>query len=411
MGRKKRSKAKGAIAVFITFTASLLIPSLLSLVGLFLSLWIVKPAWTFSLLPLAVGAPEISPWLIVLNLIAALLTFKGIYQGWVYRVAFACSIIALVLSFLPLLQFSSTAQRATAAMQLGLGQEYLSVIPQAQKDQFRPSPLALLDVFRGIPDREIRTTSGIQFANPSGVSLKLNLYQPLQSGKHPTIVIIYGGAWRSGSPDSNESFNRYMAARGYTIAAIDYRHAPQFKFPAQIDDVKTALAFLRQNADRYEIDLTRVAVMGRSAGAHLAMLAAYPPESFLFRAVVNYYGPVNLTIGYNEPPNPDPIDSRDVLRNFLGGTPQELPDAYTLASPISYVTRPLPPSLLIYGDRDYLVQSKFGQGLYDQLKAVESSAVLIRIPWADHAFDAVFNGISNQLALYYTERFLAWALR
>jgi acetyl esterase/lipase len=75
------------------------------------------------------------------------------------------------------------------------------------------------------------------------------------------------------------------------------------------------------------------------------------------------------------------------------------------------VTRPLPPSLLIYGDRDYLVQSKFGQGLYDQLKAVESSAVLIRIPWADHAFDAVFNGVSNQLALYYTERFLAWALR
>jgi acetyl esterase/lipase len=410
MSKKQRSKKHRTIVAGMALLVSLLIPSLLSLVGLFLSLWIVIPAPTFTLLPLAVGAPEVSPWLIGLNLFALLLTLRGIHHGWIYRIALICSAVAFVLSLIPLLQFPIANQQSSTAMRLALGEAYLSEIPQEQQAQFRSSPFTLLDSFRGIPSRKIRNTSGIQFANPSGVPLRLNLYQPLQSGKYPAIVVIYGGAWRSGSPNANEEFSRYMAARGYVVVAIDYRHAPEFRFPAQVEDIKTALNFIRQSADQYEIDLDRMAVMGRSAGAHLAMLAAYPPESFPFRAVVNYYGPVDLTSGYRDPPNPDPIDSRAVLKAFLGGTPDELPEAYQLASPFNYVTRPLPPSLLIYGKNDHLVQSKFGRALFDQLKTVNSQAVFIEIPWAEHAFDAVFNGVSNQLALYYTERFLASVL-
>jgi acetyl esterase/lipase len=406
MSRKRTSKKQGPIAC-VALLFSLLIPSLLSLVGLFLSLWIVTPAPIFSLLPLAVGAPEISPWLIVLNLLAVFLTLRGIHHGWIYRIAFAGSVVALGLSLIPLMQFPIASQQASTAMRLALGETYLSAISPEKQAQFRPSPFALLDSFRGIPIREIRYQPNIQFAAPSSVPLKLNLYQPLQSGQYPAIVVIYGGAWRSGAPNSNEAFSRYMAARGYVVVAIDYRHAPEFRFPTQVEDIKTALSFIRQRADEYEIDLDRVAVMGRSAGAHLAMLSAYPPNSFPFRAVVNYYGPVDLTVGYRDPPDPDPIDSRAVLKAFLGGTPDELPEAYQLASPLSYVTRPLPPSLLIYGKNDHLVQSKFGRALFDQLKVVNSQAVFIEIPWAEHAFDAVFNGVSNQLALYYTERFLA----
>ncbi len=409
MNRKRKSN-QSTIAGCVPLLFSLLIPSLLSLVGLFLSLWIVTPAPTFSLLPLAIGAPEVSPWLIALNLSAVLLTLRGIHHGWIYRIAFACSLVAFMLSLIPLMQFPIANQQAATAMHKALGEAYLSEISQEKQAQFRPSPFVWLDSFRGIPAREIRYTPNIQFANPSNAVLKLNLYQPLQSGKYPAIVVIYGGAWRSGTPDSNEAFSQYMAARGYVVVAVDYRHAPEFRFPAQVEDIKTALSFIRQSADEYEIDLDRVAVMGRSSGAHLAMLAAYPPNSFPFRAVVNYYGPVDLTVGYRDPPDPDPIDSRAVLKAFLGGTPDELPEAYQFASPLSYVTRPLPPSLLIYGKKDHLVQSKFGRALFDQLKAVNSQAVFIEIPWAEHAFDAVFNGVSNQLALYYTERFLASVL-
>jgi acetyl esterase/lipase len=140
------------------------------------------------------------------------------------------------------------------------------------------------------------------------------------------------------------------------------------------------------------------------------MLAAYATDIVPIRAVVNYYGPVDLTVGYNDPPQPDPIDTRALLRAFLGGTPTEQPERYQAASPISYVTRPVPPSLLVYGRRDHVVQAKFGQALFNRLNSTGNQAIFLDIPWAEHAFDAVFQGVSNQLALYYTERFLAWAL-
>lgn len=129
------------------------------------------------------------------------------------------------------------------------------------------------------------------------------------------------------------------------------------------------------------------------------------------KAVVNYYGPVNLTKGYYDPPFPNPINTRDVLENFLGGTPEELGELYHQASPINYVRPNVPPSLLVYAGRDHIVKSTFGRQLYEKLRSTGNDAIWVKIPWAEHAFDAVFNGVSNQLTLYYTERFLAWALK
>jgi acetyl esterase/lipase len=140
------------------------------------------------------------------------------------------------------------------------------------------------------------------------------------------------------------------------------------------------------------------------------MLTAYDSSVLPVRAVVNYYGPNDLIRGYNDPPFPDAIDVRAVLRAFLGGTPDELKELYRRASPINYVKPNLPPSLLVYAGRDHIVQAKFGRSLYERLRATGDHAILLEIPWAEHAFDAVFNGPSNQLALYYTERFLAHAL-
>jgi acetyl esterase/lipase len=71
----------------------------------------------------------------------------------------------------------------------------------------------------------------------------------------------------------------------------------------------------------------------------------------------------------------------------------------------------LPSTLLVYAGRDHGVQAQYGRQLYEQLRAADNQAVWLEIPWAEHAFDTVFNGLSNQLALYYTERFLAWALK
>jgi acetyl esterase/lipase len=387
---------------------------LLLLVGLGLSMWIIVPAPIFSLLPLSVGAPEISPGLILFNVLVLILGWVrfwiGSRQRRLFILTFGLGGFALVLSTLPLLQFSATQQQAERSIESSLGQNYLQNVPPSQIAKMRSNPLILADVWNGIPSPNVRIDRQIPFVNPDGVPLTLNIYRPAQVGKYPAIISIYGGAWQRGNPDSDDNFNRYIAAQGYVVWAISYRHAPTYQFPTQIEDVRSALTFIKKHASENETDLDRVALIGRSAGAQLAMLVAYQDPPFPIRAVVDYYGPVNLTAGYNDVPNPDPIESRITLRAFLGGTPTDFPDRYYQASPLNAVKPALPESLLIYGGKDHIIESKYGKDLAQKLQSQGNRAVFIEIPWADHSFDAVFSGVSNQLTLYYTERFLAWAL-
>lgn len=361
------------------------------------------------LLPLGVGAPEISPWLFILNLLSLLAAILCIHQPQIQLFASIFSLIGLILCSSVLIKIAPTQMQMAVAIKKGLGENYATQIPPQLIAKMQSQPFSLVNSFRGIPLEKVRHKKHI-FATPAGEPLEMEVYQPPEVGKYPALVVIYGGAWETGYPHANYEFNQYLAARGYSVFAIDYRHAPKYQFPAQLDDVRTALNFIRQHAAEYEADPENMILLGRSSGAHLAMLAAYQPDAPPIRAVVSYYGPVNLTEGYNQPPQPDPLNIRAILKTFLGGSPQELPDEYKIASPINYVTRPLPPTLLVYGSRDHVVQAKFGKQMYETLHKAGETAVFLEIPWAEHAFDAVFNGVSNQLALYYTERFLAWAL-
>jgi acetyl esterase/lipase len=384
---------------------------LLSFTSFFLSLWIFIPAPTVALMTLSVGMPEISPWLLLVDLgLAITLLFFAILFGfrWTIWVSLLLVVAAFVMAMTPLMQFQRAQDEADRAMAAVVEKHQVPEIVQAQ---WRSTPFVLSDAFGGIAKRAIRSKLGVTFASPDGVDLKLNVYQPEKVGTYPAIVVIHGGAWQRGNANQDMAFNQYMAAQGYVVWSITYRHAPKYHFPAQIDDVLEALEFIKQNAAAYETDLSRMAIMGRSAGSQLAMVAAYQPGPIEFRAVVGYYGPVNLTAGYYEVPTPDPIESRSTLKAFLGGTPEEFPHLYEQASPLLLVKPQLPPSLLIYGGRDHVVQSKYGRALGLALREQGNQAVFIEIPWADHVFDAVFGGISNQLALYYTERFLGWALR
>ncbi|MEP6538745.1 MAG: alpha/beta hydrolase, partial [Bryobacteraceae bacterium] len=218
-------------------------------------------------------------------------------------------------------------------------------------------------------------------------------------------------AWRSGSPADNAEFARHMASRGYVVCAIDYRHAPEFQFPVQLEDVQEGLLFLRRNAAEYQIDGTRVALLGRSSGGHLALLAAYEPSLTPVRAVVAYYAPTNLIEGYADLPVPDPIGVRGVLERFLGGPPELLRERYAQASPLSYAANPQPPTLLIQGGRDHIVKPVFARELHTRLRASGNRAILLEFPWWEHAFDAISMGTATREALGYTERFLSWALK
>jgi acetyl esterase/lipase len=397
------------LSIFIAY-----IPLVMTALGLFLNIWSVLPAPNMFLIPLSVGAPELSVWLLILSaigLISHAVINQKILPKALRWLGIGLGAISLILSTSPLVQLSGTIDRANAAMGKAFGASYQARISPEIQGKFRSQPFSLATVFQGIPSAKIRTKRNIQFATPAAVPLKLNLYQPLKKGKYPAVIQIYGGAWRNGSADNNEEFSNYLAAQGYVVVSINYRHAPEHSFPAQLVDVRTAIDYVQQQAKSWEIDPDRLGLIGRSAGGHLATLAAYQPDATPVKAVVSYYAPVDLFGGYDNPPIPNPIDSRQVMRDLLGGTPQTLPKLYRQASPLLLVDRQLPPTLLIYGGQDHIVEASYGKKLADKLQKSGTTTVFVEIPWANHAFDTIFNGPSNQLALYYTERFLSKTLR
>ena len=374
-----------------------------SVVTMLLASWIVIPAPTYVLLTFGVGAPEVSAWLVLASVAGLLVAMAGDRRRLVTRVAAICGWVALVLALVPAVQIPRTARKFNDATR-GMSAE--------PRVPLRARPIVVADLFRGIPSAadRVRIHRDIPFASPAGARLALNVYQPAVRGAYPVVVQIYGGAWQRGTPGSNEDFATWLASSGYVVIAVDYRHAPRWKWPTQIDDIDSSLVWVRDHAAEYDGDTSRVVLIGRSAGAHLAMLAGYRPSPVRIAGVISYYGPVFLADAYRRPPRPDPLHIRAVDEAFLGGPPDVMPERYAAASPSSYVNHPLPPTLLINGKRDHIVESKYGARFRDTLAAHGHAVAFLEIPWAEHAFDAVFNGPSSQLALYYTERFVAWAI-
>ena len=376
-----------------------------------ISIWIVLPPFHGGLLPLAVGAPEVSPWLLLASLGLCALTFNAAAVVPAARAALGFAIVAAMLSAYPLVRSAFTLVSFDRAMEEGLGRDYLEQIRPPAKAVLRGHALSPMDFVRGIGRVDVLVRRGVEFARPGGVSLTADIYRPPGAGPHPVLLQLYGGAWQRGTPGDNASFASWFASQGYLVVAIDYRHAPDATWPAQIQDVRTALGWVLAHSSEYEADRSRIALIGRSAGAQLALVAAYEAGMPLVRGVVSYYGPTDLSEGWRQPPRPDPLDVRSILETYLRGTPDTAAARYSEASPVTYATARVPPSLLVYGARDHIVAPRFGRELDARLREAGARSVLLEIPWAEHAFDVVPNGVSGQIALYYTERFLGWALR
>jgi acetyl esterase/lipase len=342
----------------------------------------VFPAPVAWLLPLAVAAPEISPLLLVIALLLGLYALRS-PEGARLLAAFMCG-ATILLCALPPAQVPSTRRSFDKAM-------------------------AGIDAAPAAPAEKVSIARGIVFAEPEGRTLTLDLYRPDEDRRFPIVIQIYGGAWRSGGPADDTAFATSLAREGYLVASIDYRHAPQSRWPAQIDDVRAALDWVIDHAGEYGGDAQHVGLLGRSSGAQLALVAAYTNPNRI-NAVVSFYGPTNLLEGWNEPPSPDPLPVRPVLEAFLGGTPGDVGPLYEAASPITYVSRRVPPTLLIYGGRDHVVEPRFGRELDGKLKAAGATSVYLELPWAEHAFDKV-PGLGAWVTRPYVSRFLDKYLR
>lgn len=227
---------------------------------------------------------------------------------------------------------------------------------------FQSGPPALSAPARPDPTNTL-WTSDVVYGRAGDVELQLNLAQPPDSPEviHPCVVIIHGGAWRAGNRAMHDELARELAARGYVAATISYRFCPQFTFPAQVEDAKCAVRFLRAHAEQYGIDAERIGAIGFSAGAHLAMMlgtldadagmegdGGWAGQSSKVQAVVAFFGPTDLLAEY-------PAESVRLVSDFIGGSIEDKPGAYQLASPIAHVNRGDAPMMLFQGTKDNLV--------------------------------------------------------
>ena len=196
---------------------------------------------------------------------------------------------------------------------------------------------------------------------------RLDLYLPTRGKNLPLIIWVHGGAFRLGSKEDGVPLD-YLA-KGYALASINYRLSQHAIFPAQIQDCKAAVRWLRANAGRFGLDLDRFGAWGPSAGGHLASMVGTAgderefdvgenlEESSRVQAVVDYFGPTDFCqMDRHRLPDGMVHDAPDSPESELVGGPiQEMKDRVARANPITYVMPHAPPFLIVHGDRDPLV--------------------------------------------------------
>lgn len=368
----------------------------------------------FSLSLLAIfKAPTRLLWIVAILVteyghLLAMFSLLVLLPGWrssrLGRFSVTLGLTASLVALTPLIRAVPVRNRLPEQFEMAFG---------AQGDnhsfvsRLRQSPLDYSEVFLGIDYPTIACTT-VVYRIIEEDSLTLDLYRPAPvNSASPGVVVIHGGAWQSGNSKQLPELNSYLASRGYLVAALNYRLAPFWRYPAPVEDIQMALSYLKHHATQFGLDPTRLVLLGRSAGGHLALQVAYTSNEPAIRGVISFYGPADLYYGYTHPANPLVIDSRKVLEEFLGGSPDELPEIYRRASPIHYVGASTPPTLLIHGGRDELVSPAQSRRLADRLRDRGVAHVYLEVPWATHGCDFNLSGASGQLIVYAVERFLA----
>lgn len=222
----------------------------------------------------------------------------------------------------------------------------------------------------------VKLLADVEFGKGGGRPLKMHLLLPEKKGqgKLPAIVWVHGGGWRNGNNQGGLRRLPELVRRGFVGASIEYRLSGEAPFPAQIEDCKCAIRFLRAHADQFGIDPERIGVWGSSAGGHLVALlgtsghvaelegkGGWEKFSSKVQAVCDFCGPTDLMLFRNDNP-------RGTIGLLLGGQPSTKKDLARSANPLTHLTREAPPFLIVHGDQDKTVPLEHSRLLADALK-------------------------------------------
>ena len=369
------------------------------------------PAQTYNLWKASIAGAEWGHYVALAGMITLLVPFW--WRTMMGQVAGGITVVAIAIALSPTLRAMNAGRGLESRLQAAFGKH----LPRSQPGApAMATPLSLVRMFRNADPAPVSMKS-LNYVAREEKPLALDLYTARDTaasatrGPAPLVITIHGGSWAGGSSQDLPELNHYLAARGYVVAAIGYRLAPKYPFPAATEDVNAAIDYLKSRAKVFGIDSTRIVLVGRSAGGQLALQSAYTKNDFNIRGVVSLYGPTDQIWGWEHPTNPRVYDSFSALRAFLNGEPSQVAPAYRAASPMNYIGSHTIPTLLIHGTMDPLVSVKQSQRLDSALAIARRPHLLVEMPWATHGCDYVFNGPCGQMATFAIERFVAAVTR
>jgi len=240
----------------------------------------------------------------------------------------------------------------------------------------------------------------VVYGTAQGTPLLLDLAMPKTgNGPFPVVVFLHGGGWSEGNRQEMNHFIEGVAGLGYVGVTVAYRLVPAARFPAQLEDCKAAVRWLRANAAKYRINPKRIGVVGFSAGGHLASMLGVtgkndglegaggnPDQSSRVQAVVSFFGLTDFST------RDWPRDLENgVIEPFLGGSFADHGDEYRRASPITYVTRDAPPFLFFHGSEDKLVPIDQSKRLGEKLRNAGVFAEVNVLEGEGHGFTDATN--------------------
>jgi len=277
------------------------------------------------------------------------------------------------------------------------------------------------DALRYFP-KGTRLYSNIAYANDTLERHQLDIYLPADARRmHPIIFWIHSGGWRAGGKQADMHYLPHtvhaLIKSGYAIVALNYRYSTMAIFPAQIKDCNQALEFVCENAAKYELDPERIALIGFSAGGHLAALMGLSANSseadfyvdgkkpgFKVRAVIDYYG---LSDFYLKPPAEFEKTTNGPGLLF-GAAMRDKPSLVTQATPLTYIDSNDPPFLIIHGNKDEEMDVRQSIRLNDTLKSHGVATQLIIIDGAPHGGEMFDTKRIRRAVVAFLDRYLQY---
>lgn len=223
--------------------------------------------------------------------------------------------------------------------------------------------------------------ANLEYVRGGDLPQSLDLYVP-ESGARPlpVVVWIHGGAWYLGDKGQTGGFQNSLLKHGYAVASINYRLCNAAPFPAQIDDCRAAIRWLRTHAGDYQLAPQRIGVWGSSAGGHLAALLGVTGEADTrVQAVCDWAGPADLPPLLTKDPN-----LGGIVANLLGGAKVATKEKAKQASPVTFVSKTAAPFLIMHGDKDNTVPPSQSEILAAALKNAGADCTLVILPGAGH---------------------------